>query len=186
MVSIASLWLPILLSAVATFIASAVAWTMLPHHRSDFDRLPDEDALMAALRAQEPGRGVYVFPHATHAESRDPAYQEKLKAGPFGTLRIISTGGSTGMGKQLGSSFVFYIVVSLFAAYLASRTLAPGADYRSVFRVTGTLVFVAHAMAHYTDVIWFGQKWSNAFKCSADALVYAMLTGGVFGWLWPA
>lgn len=77
------------------------------------------------------------------------------------------------------------VVVSFFAAYLASRTLDPGADYLAVFRVVGTTAFLAYSMAHMSDSIWKGQKWSTTIKHMIDGLVYALLTAGCFGWLWP-
>jgi len=33
--------------------------------------------------------------------------------------------------------------------------------------------------------IWKGQTWSVTFKEVVDGLVYALLTAGTFGWLWP-
>ena len=48
MISIASLWLPIVLSAVIVFIASAAVWMLLPHHKGEWKGLPDEEAARAA------------------------------------------------------------------------------------------------------------------------------------------
>ena len=186
-VPVASLWLPILLSAVVTFVVSAIVWMFLPHHRTDYQPLPDEDGLMDALRAQNLAKGVYLFPFSTDGASmKEPAYVEKLAKGPFGLVRVIIPAGKTSsMGKQLVSSFLLYLVIGVIAAYLASRTLAPGEDYLQVFRVTGTVVWICHSIAHFHDVIWFGQNWSTAFKHAADGLLYAVLVGGIFGWLWP-
>ena len=43
------------------------------------------------------------------------------------------------------------------------------------------------AGCHSTDLqeesIWFGRSWSMTLKTFLDALIYAVLTGGVFGWL---
>ncbi len=35
------------------------------------------------------------------------------------------------------------------------------------------------------DAIWFGRPWSAIGKNLFDALMYGLLTAGVFGWLWP-
>jgi hypothetical protein len=75
--------------------------------------------------------------------------------------------------------------VSLFAAYLASRTLAPGAEYLRVSQVTSTVAFLGYCMSHWSDVIWFKRQWTTALKASFDGVLYGLLTGGVFGWLWP-
>ena len=49
MVTIASLWLSIFLASFLVFIASAIIWTVMPHHKSDFKSLPDETAARKAL-----------------------------------------------------------------------------------------------------------------------------------------
>ena len=60
MVSIISLWLPILLSAVAVFIASSVIHMVFKYHNSDFKKMPAEDEVMAALRPFDIPPGEYV------------------------------------------------------------------------------------------------------------------------------
>ena len=49
-VALGSLWLPILLGGVAVFFTSFVMRMVLKYHWSDYDRLPDEDRLMEAMR----------------------------------------------------------------------------------------------------------------------------------------
>jgi hypothetical protein len=34
--------------------------------------------------------------------------------------------------------------------------------------------------------IWYGRSWLAAFKTTVDGLIYALITGAVFMWLWPA
>ena len=43
MVTIGALWLPILLSSIAVWMASALFWMVSPHHKSDYVRFPDEE-----------------------------------------------------------------------------------------------------------------------------------------------
>ena len=49
MVPLTALGLPILLAAVIVFVASAIMHMLLPYHKSDYQKLPDEDKLLAAL-----------------------------------------------------------------------------------------------------------------------------------------
>ena len=186
MIPIVSLWLPILLSAVLTFVVSAIIWMVMPWHKTDHARVSDEGALLAALRAQNLEKGVYLFPFATGgADTQTPEYKEAVAQGPMGTLRIMTTSGPPAMGPRMLMSFVLYLVIGCFAAYVATRTLTPGASYIAVFRLTATVVFICHSVAHFHDVIWFGQRFSTALKNSFDGLIYGLLAGGVFGWLWP-
>lgn len=42
------------------------------------------------------------------------------------------------------------------------------------------------ALALLQNSIWYKRKWSSTLKSMADGLVYALVTAGTFGWLWPA
>lgn len=186
MVALTSLWLPILLSAVLVWIASAIAWTVLPHHKKDFRGLPDEDAVRSALRMQNLTPGQYMIPKAHGgAAMKDPEVARKFVEGPVGYLTVVAPGAPS-MGKAMALSFVNYVVVGVVVAYLAGRTLPAGTDYLQVFRVVGTAAWLAHGFALLPDAIWFGRPWSTTGKSLIDALVYGLLTAGVFGWLWPA
>ena len=50
MVPLADLWLPIVLSAVFVFVASSVIHMALQIHKKDFQKLPNEDQVLAAMR----------------------------------------------------------------------------------------------------------------------------------------
>src|SRR5450631_2500473 len=129
MVPLASLWLPIVVSAVIVFLASWIVHMFLPHHRSDFAKLPQEDAVLDALRALNVPSGQYLAPYAnTPAQMKQPETMEKRKRGPALFLTL-ATGSDPGMGKPLLQCFVYLLVLLLFAAYLASDALSAGAPY---------------------------------------------------------
>jgi len=71
MVPVSALWLPILLSAVFVFIASAILHMMLPWHKGDCRQLPDEPKVLDALRTAgvTPGR-AYRFSFVQKATKR--------------------------------------------------------------------------------------------------------------------
>jgi hypothetical protein len=181
---LAALWLPILLSAVIVFIASSIMHMVLPYHKSDYRQLPDEDKLLPSLRAAGLQRGLYIFPHCTHKEMNSPATQEKYKQGPVGMLTIF-TSGPPAMPKFLAMWFVYCLIISLFVANLTAYTVVSVAPYRQVFRVAGIAAFLAYGLANLSNGIWKGQPWGNVIKEVVDGLVYALLTAGTFGWLWP-
>ena len=186
MVSLTALWLPIVLAAVVVFIASSVIHMAFKYHNSEYQQLPDEDAVLGAMRNSKIGPGFYSFPYAADMkEMGSPEMLEKYKQGPMGTANI-NPNGPPAMGKHLVLWFLFSIVVGVFAGYLASRTLAPGTHYLQVFRVVGCSSFLAYAFAHFSDAVWGIKPWSMSFKHAFDGLVYGLLTAGVFGWLWPA
>ena len=185
MVQIWALWLPIVLSAVIVFIASSILHMVLKYHQSDYRQVPDESAVMEAMRKAGVAPGDYHFPYATTLkEAGTPEMMEKFKQGPVGTM-IVRASGTPAMGKALTQWFVYCLVISFFLAYIASRTLDPGAHYLAVFRIVGTVGFMAYAAALVSESIWTGRAWSTTLKNVFDGFVYATLTAGVFGWLWP-
>ncbi len=185
MVSIGSLWLPIVLSAVAVFVASSLSHMVLKLHQKDYNRLPNEDEAMAALRNGSPAPGTYFFPHcADYKEMETPEVKEKFQQGPVGFMTIMPSGLPT-MGKSLGLWFLYTLIVGVFVAYLAGRTLEAGADYLIVFRFAGTIAFLPYVVANMVDSIWKAQPWGTTLRHSIDGVVYSLLTAGFFGWLWP-
>jgi hypothetical protein len=185
MVPVASLWLPIVLSAVIVFLASWIVHMFLPFHRSDFAKLPQEDAVLDALRSLNIPSGQYLAPFAnTPAQMKQPEYVEKRKRGPSVFLNVV-TGADSGMGKSLLQWFVYLLVISLFAAYLAHKAMLSGAPYLAVFKFVGVAAFMAYALGHAHQSIWYRQAWRTTVNYFVDGLIYSLLTAGVFGWLWP-
>lgn len=185
MVPLMSLWMPILVSAVIVFLASSVIHMVLRYHQSDFAKLPQQDQIMDALRPFNVPLGEYMAPYcATPAEMKSPAFLEKLKRGPVFAMTVFPTG-QWSMGPRLAQWFVFSIVASIFVAYVAGRALGPGTEYIAVFRIAGTVAFMGYTLAAVPASIWYNRKWSTTFKSAFDGLIYGLLTGGTFGWLWP-
>ena len=184
MVPLSTLWIPIVLSAVIVFVASSILHMLIPYHRGDYRRLPDEDKVRAALRAAGLKRGLYIFPFGTHQDMKSPAMVEKYNQGPVGMITVFENG-APAMPKFLGQWFVFCLIVSFFVAYLTGHTVAPGLSYLQVFRVAGTAGFLAYGLGRLSDGIWRGQPWSVVLKEVFDGLIYGLLTAGTFGWLWP-
>ena len=185
MVPVTALWLPILISAVLVFLASSVLHMVLPHHRTDWKTFPAEDEMMETMRRFNVPPGDYAMPYAASpAAMKDPAFVAKMKRGPVAFFTVLP-GGGLSMGSNLVQWFVYCVVVSIFAAYLAGAAVPAGADYLEVFRFAGTTAFAAYTMADWQRSIWYKQKWSTNVKNSIDGLIYALLTAGVFGWLWP-
>jgi len=138
MITIASLWLPILVSAVIVFVASSVIHMGPFWHRGDFAPMPRESEVLGALRP-----------------------------------------------LAIPQWFVFLIVMGIFCAYIAGRTLPGGTPYPRVFQIVGATAFIGYALALCELSIWYRRSWSLTLKAALDGLIYAALTGGTFGWLWP-
>lgn len=93
--------------------------------------------------------------------------------------------GPLSMRRNLVLWFLYTAMVGTFAAYLAGRALPAGAEYLSVFRFAGVTAFIGYSVALWQMSIWYHRAWSTTIKATIDGLIYALLTAGTFGWLWP-
>ena len=185
MVSLTELWLPILLAAVFVFLASWLFHMFLPHHRSDYAKVPREDEFMAAVGQFNIPAGDYSVPRpAGMKDMQSPEFQAKWKKGPVLWMTVLPRGQNF-MGRSLAEWFVYCLVVSVFAAYICTRALQRGAPYLEVSRFASTMAFAAYGLALWQNSIWYRRKWSTSLKSNLDAIVYGFLTGGAIGWLWP-
>ncbi len=186
MAFLTTLWLPILLSAVIVFLASSAIHMALKWHNAEYRKLPDEEGVRAAFQKTDPAPGQYVIPWCVDPKEREsPEARGKYEEGPVALIWLMPKG-MPGMGRSLGLWFAFNLILAFFVAYLASHVVAPGPhQYLKVFRVVGTVAFLAHGMGQVSGSIWMGKPWSATAKDLLDALIYALLTAGTFGWLWP-
>ena len=185
MTPLASLWLPILLSSVFVFVMSSVLHMVLPWHRTDYSKVPNEDAVSAALRGFSIPPGDYMMPRPTSmAEMKSPEFLERVKRGPR-VLMTVMPSGDTGMGRSLLGWAIFILVVTFIGAHIASEILAPGASSHAIFHTIGLFTFAAYAFALWPLSIWYGRGWGITIKSTVDGLIYAIATGLIFMWLWP-
>ncbi|MDQ2985890.1 MAG: hypothetical protein M3R13_04110 [Armatimonadota bacterium] len=178
---LSDLWMPILVSAVFVWIASFLMHMVLPFHKGDWKGLPDENRVAEALSGIPAGN--YMLPHGTMADMKDPAFQERQRRGPNGTITIWD--GMVNMGKNLVLTLLSYILIGVFVAYVCWHAFAGDTpEYLDVFRIAGTVAFMAHGLAYIPHVIWYRhvRLWPELL----DAAIYGMVTAGTFGWLWPA
>ncbi len=185
MTGLAVLWLPILLSAVGVFVVSSAIHMATPWHKSDYPKMPNEDKVRDALRPLAIPPGDYVVPRpANRGEMGSPAFAEKMKQGPVLMLTVMPNGPAQ-MGKSLGLWFLYSVVVGFFAACVAGLALPPGADFGRVVQFAGVTAFAAYALGLWQMSIWYRRAWTTTIKATVDGLIYALLTGAIFGWLWP-
>ncbi len=180
-----SLWLPILLSSVVVFVISSLVHMVFKWHAGDYNRLPNEDAVRAAINAGNPEPGRYVLPHC--ADMKDMAsegMQRKYAEGPVGHLTI-GENGAPNMGKYLGLWFVLTLVVSTVAAYVATKfvRMDPSQAFRAA-KLVGIISFVGYGFGTLQESIWMMRPWASTAKYLLDATLYALGTALVFWWLW--
>jgi hypothetical protein len=175
MVSLAQLWIPIVLSAVFVFVASSLVHMVFKWHNSDYRKLSNEDEVRAALGKARPAPGQYVIPYCTDMkEMQSPEMQKKFVDGPI-AFTTVRPNGTPNMGKLLGQWFGLTLVIGILTGYLASKSLHPGDSFLRVARLTSIV----------SAGIWYGKPWRSVAKEALDGIIYGAVTALAFGMLWP-
>ncbi len=179
-----ALWLPIAASTVAVFFASFLAHMVLPHHKSDWRGLPNEEAMLNLIRSGGVPPGQYMFPHCGDmSQLKEPDVKQRFEAGPWGTMRVLPA--MWNMGRNLALTFLTYLLISVVVAYLASMALASAADGMRVFRFTATAGIAAHCLGFFGHSIWFAQPLRAFINDVLDTVAYGLIIGLCFMLLWP-
>jgi hypothetical protein len=185
MTSMGALWLAILLSSVLVFVVSSAIHMASPWHKSDYPRYAGEGGIMDALRPLALPPGDYFMPRpGSMAEMKSAAFIESANRGPV-VLMTVFPNGIMPMGGTMVKWFVYLIIVSAIAAYVAATALPPAAPAGAVFRVVFATAFAGYALALWQLSIWYRRSLDITIKSTVDAAIYAAVTGGVFVWLWP-
>jgi hypothetical protein len=146
--------------------------------------MPDQARVLGALRSFDLQPGDYVLPRgATRQEMSSPEFIELTKQGPVVMMTVLP--GNVVIVKNLVLWFVYCIVVALCAAYIAGEALPPGAAAKKVFQFAGATAFFGFSLALWHQTIWYSRSWVTTLKSNVDGLIYALVTAGVFAWLWP-
>jgi hypothetical protein len=176
--SVIELWMPIVATGIATHIYSTLAWTVLPHHKPEWTKLPEEDETYQTLERIPAGQ--YVFPHASSQQDmQTESFQKKMKS-RSGMLVIWPS--PTNMGKAIIQTLVSYLVVAFVIGYLASISLSKGAEFMKVMQFTMTAGLLAHIAAKFPFVFWFRRR---IIMDVLDGVIFALITGAIFAALWP-
>ena len=130
--------------------------------------------------------GCYMFPCGESMQDWDsPEMKVKREQGPLGILTVVGPDGFN-MGKSLMIWFAYSLLIGVLIAYAGWHALGAGAAYLAVFRVTATAAILGYAVGYIHNSIWKGESWTTTAKFIFDGLLYALVTAGTFGWLWPA
>lgn len=186
MTALLSLWMPILVSAVLVFIASAIIRMLLGYHNNDWVAVPDEDAFRRAVGPLGLPPGDYSVPRCSSMkEMNSPEYQAKLDAGPV-LMMTVMPNGQFHMGKSLVLWLLHCALVAAFAAWVVGNALPADAASARVFCVAAVVAFAGFGLAEIPHSIWYNRRWATTAREVFDALVFALITGAVFAWLTPA
>lgn len=178
-----TLWLPIAVTTIVLFFASFLAWVVLPHHKPDYRRWPDEDALLRFIRQSGTGPGEYLFPLIEPADMKEDWAVRRYEEGPWGMVNVWPA--KPGMGANMIKTVLFFLIVTVLVAYVGQAALPAGAAFAEVFRVVGVTAILAHTTGGICREIWFTRPLRARLMDAIDGVVFGMLTGALFALMWP-
>ena len=180
-VELISLWFPILLTTIALFFAGFICWTILPNHKPDWKKLPNESEFLDKMSEMDIPTGNYAYPHAMdQASMESDDYKKALENSTFGTVQVWE--GPPKMGPNLACQIVFLLITNFCIAYLSTLGLAAGADFMTVFRFVTTAAFLIYTAAVVPGTIWFKTRLTGHL---IDGVIQAIIVGAIFAWRWP-
>lgn len=179
------LWLPILVAAIAVFVASSLVHMVFKWHNSEYRALPNDDEVRKALGNADLTPGMYVTPHCVDMKDMgNEAMQEKFIKGPVAFITMRPPG-APAMGQYLTQWFILNIVVAALGAVIALLAFGIQADAAQAGHLIGIFTMIAYGCGSVQDSIWMGRSWSETLKNLLDAAIYGAVTGLAFWQLWP-
>lgn len=183
-VALLDLWLPILISAICVFFASSIIWMILPYHKKDIQFLPNEGELTSKVTEMNIKPGLYMFPNCQDAKDmKSDEFKAKWNAGPWGTITI--QGQQPNFAINLLKTFVAYLVITIFVAYITAASTGQSADYLAVFQVAGAAGVLGHCMGGLAGDFFLGKPTRFIFTSFIDGVIFALITAGILASMWP-
>jgi hypothetical protein len=178
--------MPVLVSTVAVFVLSSILHMVVPWHKSDYPKLPNQDAAMDAIRALNLPDGEYMAPRPeSRADMQSPEFAAKMERGPLFILNV-AAGRKFSMAGPLGWWFVYCLVVSWVAGHIAQGAHLMRGNDHEIFHSVGLAAWLGYSAALWQNSIWWRKPVVVTLKSTIDGLIYAAATAYIFTWLWPS
>ena len=182
--TVLSLWLPILVSAIGVFIVSSIIHMVLGYHQNNFKKVPNENAFLDEVGKLDIPPGEYMYPYCSGPKDmQSEGYMDKLNKGPVGMMTAMPKG-PFAMGKNLANWFIYSILVGIFCAYISLLSLNSESSFNLIMHTVSIAAFGGYALALIQNSVWYSRAWFTTAKFMFDGLVYSLTTGAIFAWLW--
>ena len=183
-VALLDLLLPIVIATVCVFFTSSIIWMILPYHKKDINFICDEERLTTRVSEMDLKPGLYMFPNCeTMDEMRSDEFKQRSDQGPWGIITI--TGTKPSLLKNLIKTYIAFLVITIFVAYIAGVALPKGAEYMHVFQVIGATAVLGHCMGGMANDFFLGKPTRFMITNFIDGVIYALLTAGIIASMWP-
>lgn len=179
------------LGGIVLFLWGFVSHVLLPLGEVGLKSIPNEDAVLGALRDNIKEPGFYFFPWMEESpgqtkEQQQAAmkqWEEKYKAGPAGILIYKVQGEQPKSPRQLLTQLGADIAVMLVAAFLLALAAVGGATFLTRVLFVGALSLVGWLDIHISYWNWYGFPTDYTLAALVDAVIGYLLAGVVLAWL---
>jgi len=179
-----------LLAGIAIFCWSAFSHMALPIE--PVKAIPNQDSVMAAIKANVPQAGFYLFPYdppppGASKEEQKAAMQranERYRAGPTGILVVHPNGldpfGVKLLAFELGTDILEGVIAALLLSVALGSPAMAGFFGRVGFvTALGTLAWVAVILSYR---IWYGFPTTYVIGEAFDQIGSGFVAGLVLAW----
>jgi hypothetical protein len=173
-----------LLGGVILFVWGALAWIVLPLHTPSLHVMPNEDSVMAAMKAGLDKKGVYFFPgkpsptgDAQLDKAAEDAWTAKYSAGPVGIVIYDPSGAPPGEAGIMIVGFINGVLAAFVAAWLLSRSTAAVSTYLARVAFCGLLGIFASLVTHVVNWNWLNYPADFTTGMIADTVIGWVLAG---------
>lgn len=183
-VTLIDLWLPVLLASIAVFVASAVIWMLLPHHKADIRFMPNEDAFTGAIGPLNIQPGLYMYPNCQDPKDfKSEDFKKRFEQGPWGVITVFPKQPSFAM--NLLRTYLSYLAITAVIAYIASLGLGRDAAYMQVFQISASAGILGYCMGGLANDFFLGKPTRFIITSFIDGIFFALITAGIFASMWP-
>ena len=173
-----------IVGGIVMFLWGAICHMVLPVGSMGLKHLPNEDAVLSALKQSVPESGLFFYPgmdmtrKLTEAEQR--AWEAKYAAGPTGLLLYNVQGSKPMPPSRLLMEVVSDILAALILAVLFSRMPGTVASRAIVGGCVGLFAWLTISTSYWN---WYGFPAAFILGEGLDQTIGWLLAGAVMGWV---
>ncbi len=171
-----------LLGGAAMFLAGAITHVVLPLGEVGIQSLPNEEAIIPALRDNIRECGMYFFPGMASKPTpeQQKQWEERYRAGPTGVLIFHPRGSEPMNPLQLLTELASNILLAFVVAWLLSRATLSSFGARLLFvALIGLVVGLAIPVSYWN---WYGFPGAYTLAEMANEVIGFGAAGLVLAW----
>lgn len=178
-------WLAGIVGGVVFYIWLSIVHVATPLGMVGFSNLSNDEAMMAALKANVPHDGLYFIPgmnmSAPDRKAEMARAMELMRKGPTGIMVVHVNGAEPMTARQLITEFLSNIVQALLLVWLIVHSRLTSFSSRVQFAaVVGLLASMATNVSYWN---WYGFPGNYTAVYMLTAIIGYVLIGCVAAWM---